>query len=74
MNTAEDIRLVSTSPELVQRVRRYIFDRFLIRRTQPSFIFVDTSDNQRDLQKGAVIGALTSVFKIEYLAISAIFA
>jgi hypothetical protein len=66
MNTAEEIRSVSMSPDLVKKVKTYIFNRFLIRRTQPSYLYVDTVDNQRDLQKGAVIGILISKFKIDF--------
>lgn len=66
MNTAEEIRSVSISPDLVNKVRTYIFNRFLIRRTQPSYLYVDTADNQRDLQKGAFIGILISKFKIDF--------
>ena len=66
MNTVEKVRSVSISPDVVQEIRSYILNRFLIRRIQPSYQYVDTVDNQRDLQKGAVIGILISKFKIDF--------
>jgi hypothetical protein len=63
MNIAVNI---SSVPLCTEETRKYLTKRFLIARTSPSTTYVDTEDNQRDLQQGAVIGVIASKFEMTY--------
>lgn len=66
MDTPVNINLVPACPKNRDEIKQYIFSRFLIRKTQPSRVFVDTHDNQLDLQLGALLGIIHNKFGLGF--------
>ncbi|NRP37317.1 hypothetical protein XMD579_002158 [Marinobacterium sp. xm-d-579] len=76
MNTAVNVSIVSPCPKETntaseykkrQQAENYLAKRFLIAKDSPTVkLYVDTADNQKDLQRGAVIGALAHATDIDY--------
>lgn len=66
MNTDTNVSFVTPCTNSTEEARNYLQRRFMIAKTSPSTQYVDTFDNQRDLQRGAVIGILCSKFGLSY--------
>ncbi|NRP47544.1 hypothetical protein XMD543_001594 [Marinobacterium sp. xm-d-543] len=76
MNTSVNVSIVSPCPKDTntaseykkrQQAEQYLANRFLIAKDSPAVkLYVDTADNQKDLQSGAVIGVLAHATGIDY--------